>query len=297
MYPISQKISQKSPHFKIIERNNTSSCEILCIIPVSIVENYPILSYTAGVFVFKDKYILITGAAKRIGKGLALSLAKKGSNIILHYNKSEAESIETEKELKEYGIDVVRIQCDLSDPVRAEGLMDEIEKKIARTDVLINSASIFPGNTLMNTCLKDFDKNINLNSLSPFFISRAFYKKLEKQNKKGSIINILDARMGGYTPLHFPYQISKRILSDITRISALEFSPLVRVNAIAPGNIVPPKGKGSGYIKKAIEAAPLKKHGSIKDITEGVFFLLGAEFITGQTLYIDGGRHLCGSLF
>ena len=135
--------------------------------------------------------------------------------------------------------------------------------------------------------------NVNVNALAPFLLSRAF----AAQQREGCIINFLDTRIMDYDKTHVSYHLSKRMLFSITRMMALEFAPKVRVNAIAPGLILPPEGKDETYLQDLAPSNPLQTYGGPGDIVEAVLFLLRGRYITGQVVYVDGGRHMLGGVY
>ncbi len=155
-------------------------------------------------------------------------------------------------------------------------------------DLLINNASIFKKTDLLKTSPKLFDENFNLHVKAPFFLTQAFSKKC----KNGDVINLLDAKIIQNKTQYFAYLLSKKTLLHLTQMAALELSPRIRVNAIAPGLILPPRGQGDAYLKKLAQKIPLRKIGNLKEVTQATLFLLENDYITGQCLFLDGGFHL-----
>ena len=240
-----------------------------------------------------NKTVLITGAAKRIGKEIALAIAKKKYNIISHYNTSKKEANVLSKKLKKFGIQSWSIKADLSDIKQTKNLIADAKEIAGSIDIIINCASIFDFSNILNTGYYEILNNINVNALSPLIISREF----SKTSKNGSIINFLDTKITQYDNKHGSYHLSKLMLFNITRILALELAPGIKVNAIAPGLILPPAGKDTSYLENNKHNNPLNRFGTLSDITEAVLFLLNSEFITGQVLFIDGGEHMKGSVY
>jgi pteridine reductase len=134
---------------------------------------------------------------------------------------------------------------------------------------------------------------MRVNTFAPLVLGRAFIK----QKRVGAIVNFLDTRMTGYDRDHSAYQLSKLSLSSLTKMMALEFAPCVRVNAVAPGPILPPLGKDSAYMERLASTNPLHRIGNLGDVTGAVLFLLKSTYITGQVLYVDGGYHLKGQTY
>ena len=156
--------------------------------------------------------------------------------------------------------------------------------------MLINNASTFPSDTLDTLTPDTLARNAHLHAVAPLVLSR----RLAATGRPGAIVNLLDARVMDYDREHASYHLSKRMLLSLTRMMALEFAPRVRVNAVAPGLILPPAGETHDYLDRLAATNPLECHGAVEDVTEAVLFLLASPFVTGQVLFVDGGRHLRG---
>ncbi len=242
----------------------------------------------------KNKTALITGCAKRIGKAIALCLAKYGVNIIVHYNESEKEADELVRTLLERKIKAWKFKADLGKLQDNDNSITELCSKTGCIDFLINSASIYNKSKINKVKLNELYENIKINAFAPFILSRNF----ASQNiDSGIIINFLDTTVEYYDPDHIAYNISKKVFYDLTKISSIEFAPKIIVNAIAPGLILPPKGKDESYLLSLKKNNLLNSIGSIEDITNTVLFLLTNKFITGQIIYVDGGSHLRGMIY
>ena len=160
-------------------------------------------------------------------------------------------------------------------------------------DILVNSASIFAPSRVLEFTADELAADLQVNALSPLLLSRG----LAAQGRPGQIVNFLDARMVEYDEEHAAYHLSKRMLFSLTRMLALELAPQVRVNAVAPGLILPPPGQDESYLQALAHTNPLRRHGCAADIARAVVFLLHSDFITGQVIYVDGGRHMMGSTY
>jgi NAD(P)-dependent dehydrogenase (short-subunit alcohol dehydrogenase family) len=213
--------------------------------------------------------------------------------IIAHYTSSQAEADVLAGEVRQRGPEAWAIQADLARPEQVAGLVSRARDLAGGLDILINSASIFPADTLHNATLESIAVNQQVNALAPLVLSREF----AGLGTAGHIINMLDTRVFDHDPQHFAYHLSKRTLFSLTRIMAAEFAPKVQVNAIAPGLILPPEGKDESYLASLAHTNPLQRYGDPRDITEAVLFLLRSDFITGQVIYVDGGRHLKGAFY
>jgi NAD(P)-dependent dehydrogenase (short-subunit alcohol dehydrogenase family) len=238
------------------------------------------------------KTALVTGAARRIGKQIALSLAEEGMNIIVHFSTSLDEAEQTAAEIRGKAVKAWPVQADFADTAALSGFMERCAKAAGTVGVLVNSASIYPPGTLLCAGDGQFIENMKINALAPLQLCRLF----ARQCPEGSIINILDARMDDYDPKHVPYSLSKQAFKSLTKMLSLELAPEMRVNAVAPGLILPPVGGSDEYLEKHAHTNPLNRWGTARDIADAVIYLLKARFVTGQTIYVDGGRHIRGYL-
>jgi pteridine reductase len=237
----------------------------------------------------KGKVALITGAGKRIGRALAIALADEGVHIVAHDRKAmEAETAKVCDEVVECGARAWSVTADLERPEEYESLIARAMKAAGSLDILINNASIFLPNTVMDVGFGDMTRHLQVNAWAPFVLSRDFSRLVDR----GKIINLLDTRVTGYDRSHVAYVLSKRMLSDLTTMCALEFAPDFTVNAVAPGLILPPPGKDENFLAGLAKTVPLRKHGGPGDIVDAVLYLLKSDFVTGQIIYVDGGRHL-----
>ncbi len=237
----------------------------------------------------RGRVALITGASKRIGRALAITLAEEGVNIVAHDRRSlEAETAKVCGEVEDCGARSWKVIADLEKPEEYESLVARALQEAGSLDILINNASLFLPNTLIDVGWKDVTHHLHVNAWAPFVLSREF----SRLASRGKIINILDTKISGHDRAHVAYILSKHTLSILTKMCALEFAPGMTVNAVAPGLILPPAGKDEAYLDKLAQTVPLKRHGGPDDITGAVLYLLRSDFVTGQTIYVDGGRHL-----
>jgi len=229
----------------------------------------------------KGKVALVTGASKRIGRAIAIALAEEGVHIVAHDRK--AQETETRKvcdEVKDCGAKAWRVMADLEKPEEYESLIVQAQKAAGGLDILINNASIFLPSTVMDAGFHDVMRHMQVNAWAPFVLSRDF-ARLARGGK-----------ITGRDPAHMAYLLSKQMLASLTRLCALEFAPAFTVNGVAPGLILPPAGKDEAYLDRLAEKVPLKKHGGPQDISDAVLYLLKSDYVTGQIIYVDGGRHL-----
>ncbi len=234
------------------------------------------------------KTALVTGGAKRIGRAISLALASVGIDVVIHYRNSEKEAAETASQLRESGVNAWTVSADLNDTSAAKELVGESVRIAGKLDFLINNASIFPPSTPGSMSVKEIHEILDVNALSPFELIRAFASTVET----GAVVNILDSRIDRIDRKHAAYQLSKNTLRDLTELCAVEYAPGIRINAVAPGIILPPPGKDSSHLKKLSDQTLLGRHGTAEDIADAVLYLLGAEFVTGQIITVDGGENL-----
>jgi pteridine reductase len=233
----------------------------------------------------RNKTALITGAGRRLGKNTAIRLGAEGVQVVLHCNKSCQETEETAALIRKNGGRAKTIQADLAKERAVETLISRVVAAVGAVDILINNASIFQKNGLDTLGPKNLWQNININALAPFVLTRSF----AQQTKKGVVINMLDTGIVTYDQEHTAYLLSKQVLFSLTRMTALEYAPNIRVNAVAPGFMLPTEGEDHALYDQFAAANPLQRQGHPDDIADAILFLLQAEFITGQVLFVDGG--------
>lgn len=235
------------------------------------------------------KTLLITGAARRLGKSFAIGMAKKGANIIIHYSQSAAEALQTQQEVLEIGQKAWLLQADLNDPQQCETLMHRAFE-LATPDILVNSAAIFENQDFFTTTLEDWQRHLQINLTAPFLLSQQFAKRLPPENK-GRIINILDWRAFRPGKDHFAYTISKASLTALTKAIAVSAAPRIIANGLALGAILPPSD--GGISDDILKNVPSGRWAEESEVLEALLFLIsGPEYITGEILHVDGGRHL-----
>jgi NAD(P)-dependent dehydrogenase (short-subunit alcohol dehydrogenase family) len=230
---------------------------------------------------------LITGSSDRIGKAIALALADSGFNIALHYHSSDQKAIQTKNEILEKQVQCELFKADLSNRLETKELITSVFKKF-RITVLINNASLFIPDKLIDCNDALFDQLFQTNFKAPYLLIREFANIA----KKGIIINLLDTNIIRNKTAHFDYLLTKKFLHDLTGMAASELAPDIRVNGIAPGLILPPVDYDHTYLERLSKNIPLKKPGNVKNISDTVLFLINNDFITGQVIYVDGGENL-----
>ena len=235
----------------------------------------------------EGKTILITGAARRVGKILALACAHAGADIVIHHAHSDAEAEAVRNEIIGLGRQALVFKADLSDPSQAENLIPLVNKS-PPLHGLVNSAAIFGTLALENTSLEDWQNHLQINLTAPFLLSQAFARQASENAR---IVNILDWRALRPGPDHFPYTISKAALAALTKSLAVALAPKIIVNGLALGAILPPSdGKAKSDIIKSV---PAGRWAEQDEIERALMFLLTCPtYITGEIIHLDGGRHL-----
>lgn len=237
----------------------------------------------------EGKSALITGAARRIGRSLALALAEAGTDIAITWRESEREADETVKDLMALGVDAVAIRADVRSEPSIRAALDAALTRFGKLDLLINNAGRFETAEHSQITVEQWDAMFETNTRGPFLMAKAAYPHLKKA--RGRIINI--GSLGGMHPwsTHAHYCTSKAALHMLTQTLAKAFAPEISVNCVAPGMIV--NGEvGNGY-EHFLEKTPMKRNGTPQDVAAAVmFFATGPHFITGQILGVDGGLGL-----
>jgi pteridine reductase len=237
----------------------------------------------------QGRVALVTGAAKRLGRAVAVRLAEEGADVVIHHRSSGAEAASAVAEIEKLGGRAVGIAADLNGVAEIKRLFDETAKYFGRLDILVNSAANFLPASIVSTTEQVWDSSLDTNLKAPFFCAQAAAPLLRRTS--GTIINFAD--VGGILgwPGYISHSVSKAGIIMLTRVLAKELAPQVRVNAIAPGTITMP-GDPPEWEQDFIKRAPLKRSGTPADIADTVLFLARSEFITGQVLVVDGGRTL-----
>lgn len=233
---------------------------------------------------------LITGGARRIGRALALALAEQGWDLAIHYRTSSADAQKTVDDAQALGVSATMFEGDLGDPATIESLVDSAYASFPELRLLINNASLFPAGALADTTLEQWDRVMDVNLRAPFVLTQHFARAVES----GSVINLLDAAVNRGRTSFVAYSVSKAGLELLTRVAARELAPSIRVNAIAPGPVLPPPGKDEEHLKNVARRTPLGTPVATEDIVAAMRYLVETESVTGHVMYVDGGEHLVG---
>jgi NAD(P)-dependent dehydrogenase (short-subunit alcohol dehydrogenase family) len=237
----------------------------------------------------EGKTILVTGAARRIGKALSLGIAKAGGDLLLHYNKSPDKAIALRDEIQKMGRKAEIVQADFSDPSASISSLDQYFSS-GSIYGLINNASVFTDISWIDTSLSDWNQHFDINLTMPFLLCQSFGKSLPK-SRNGRIINMLDWRALRPGADHFPYTISKAGLAALTKSMAAALAPRITVNGIALGAILPPSDGAD--INDVLSELPIPRWADVSEVVDTLLFLLaGPGYITGEIIHLDGGKHI-----
>lgn len=242
------------------------------------------------------KTILITGAARRLGRLFALACGRAGADLILHHGHSPAEAEALRDEIASLGRRAWVLAADFSHPESASQLIERANE-LSPLYGLVNSASIFEPLSMHDTSLEAWNNHLNINLTAPFLLSQAFAKYIAQAavpggDVRGRIVNILDWRALRPGADHFPYTVTKSALAAMTKSLAIALAPNITVNGLALGAILPPADQPTPN-RKIIEPVPAKRWSEAGEAEDALLFLLsGPAYITGEILHVDGGRHL-----
>lgn len=238
----------------------------------------------------QDRVVLVTGGARRLGQAIAWTLATHHAHIVLSYRTSAQDALLTTKAIERYGVQTLAVRADLSRPADVRRLMDRIQRRFGRLDVLINSAANFIRTPFQTLSEDAWDQTLDTNLKGPFLCA-LYASRLMLEHGGGRIINLAD--WAGVRPYrdYLPYCVSKAGVIGLTKALAKELAPKIHVNAIAPGPVMPPQGMKPTVRARIAGRVPLKRWGRSQDIANAVLFLIeGTDFMTGSTIFVDGGQ-------
>ena len=235
--------------------------------------------------------VLVTGAAKRIGRAIAHGLAAAGWDVAIHFYRSSADAQSLQKEISALGRRAITLQADLAQSAEVEGLMQRCADQLGAPTCLVNNASVFSFDEIGSVSAADWDVMHATNLRAPILLARDFAKRLPA-GADGNIINLLDQKIANLNPDFFSYTISKVGLDAATHTMAMALAPRIRVNAVAPGLTLVSGDQTPDNFAQAHRMTPLGRAGRLDDIVAAVLFLLNTQSVTGQTIFIDGGQRL-----
>lgn len=237
------------------------------------------------------KVALVTGAGRRLGRALAQALADRGMTIAIHFNASAEGAEELQGKVNRAGGRAVCFSADLTDPLAARSLPQQVVERLGRLDVLVNSAAVMHRLPFEETTPEQWDAILNLNLRSLFFCAQGAAPALRAA--RGKIVNLADLAGLEPWPGFAAHSISKAGVVMLTRVLARSLAPDVTVNAIAPGAVLVPEEYSMEERDRLARSTPLRRLGNPSDVVAGLLYLLeGGDFVTGHTLVVDGGRLL-----
>ncbi len=246
---------------------------------------------------YKNKTILVTASAKRLGKFIATDLVKLGWQVAIHYNKSKKLAEETADYLIKIGGKVTTHQADLSCVSDIEKLINEIEEQNSIWTGIINNAGYFNYDNGINFKVEELQNHMSVNFIAPSLLTKALAKYTLKMSKdkiksQGFVINILDAKIFGLNPDYYTYTLSKQAMYGLTKMSALTYSSCIRVNGIAPGITLLAPGQDQEAFEKSHKKNLLKSSSTVEEILNAIQLIINSKSMTGHVTLLDGGAHL-----
>ncbi|MBC3875882.1 SDR family oxidoreductase [Undibacterium flavidum] len=237
---------------------------------------------------------LVTGAAKRIGRQIALALAQRGWDIVVHYGQSAKEAAQLVTEIEQSGRRAVAVQADLGDVAQVKKIVPQALAYFGRLDVVVNNASLFEADGIADFSQACLDRHMHANVMAPLMLAQDLYANLPEDAQAGMavVINILDQKLFNQNPDYLSYTLSKAALHTATTTLAQALAPKVRVVGIAPGLSLVSGDQSVGDFEVAHQMTPLGRSSTPQDIAEAVCYVASAKAITGTTLLVDGGQHL-----
>lgn len=239
---------------------------------------------------------LVTGSAHRVGKAIALELAARGVDILVHYNSADDSVVrDTVQDIKSLGADANAVQADISTQAGVSRLFEALIGHYGKLDILVNSASIFEKRTLLEVTLEEWQRTMDVNLTAPFLCTQAAVEIMRQNTPVGGvIINILDRGAEMPWPEYAHHGISKAALAMLTRTSAVALAPDIRVNAVLPGPVMKPENLTDEQWETTGKKTLLQRTGSGEDVARAVAYLVAEPYLTGVTIHVNGGRHLAG---
>ena len=235
--------------------------------------------------------VLITGAAVRIGRAIALDLGRHGWQVAVHYHRSAAAADDVAAEIARSGGVAVALAADLAAADETIDLLDRAAAAFGPVSCLINNAAIFERDTVETATAQSWDRHLAINLRAPFFLGQALARQLPP-GVAGNIINIIDQRVWNLSPTYTSYTVSKAGLWTLTRTLAMALAPRIRVNGVGPGPTLANRGQTAAQFAAEGRATPLGHGAELADICAAVRYLLSADAVTGQMIVVDGGQHL-----
>jgi pteridine reductase len=240
----------------------------------------------------RDRVALVTGAGRRIGRAIAIALADRGMHIAVHYNQSADGAEETRELITRAGGRAAVFHADLSLAPSAASLASAVSQQLGAIDALVNSAAVMERTPFGTVSAEEWDAIFAINLRAPFLLTQAAAPQLSRAIGGGAVVNIADLAAFETWPAYVPHSITKAGVVQMTRALARVMAPQVRVNAVAPGAVLLPDDWTADQGARLASTTPLRRLGTPDDVVHAVLYLLEADYVTGETLIVDGGRHV-----
>lgn len=244
----------------------------------------------------RGRVALVTGAGHRVGRAIALALGARGARVAVHYHRSEADALATVRAIAPPGgrgdPEARAIEADLAEPEAPARLVADVIAAFGTIDILVNSAAVMQRTPVGEVTPEIWDAMFAINLRAPFFCAQAAAAHMAVRPEGGVIVNIADLAAFESWPAYVPHGITKAGVVQMTRALARALAPRIRVNAVAPGAVLLPEGWSEESAQRLTETTPLGRLGSADDVAAAVLYLIGAEYVTGETILVDGGRHV-----
>jgi len=244
----------------------------------------------------RGKTALVTGAARRVGRAIALALADRGANVVVHYRSSAADARVLVAEIRRHGVEALAVRADQTKDGEVRTAVRRALRRFGRIEILINSAAIYERTPFDRLSARDWDRHLDTNLKGPFLFALEVGRAMKRQRVNGKIINFADwSALRPYAD-YLPYCVSKAGVICLTQALAKELAPRIQVNAIGPGPVLAPSDLSPRQKRQIIKSTVLKRWGTPQDVVHAVLYLLeGGDFVTGHTLIVDGGRLIRGT--
>lgn len=238
----------------------------------------------------KNKVALVTGGAHRVGKAITLMLAKAGANVVINYHTSAAQAEATAEEVRAVGAKPLIIQADIANYNQVEAMAGQVKIWFGGIDILINSADRWEKSPFPSEDIGPWERIVGTGVNGPYYVTNVF-APLMLERGGGAIVNIVDLSAWEAWPNFTAHAVAKSALAAMTRQFAIELGPTIRVNAVAPGPVLPPPDYSPAQIESVAARTLLNRWGSADDVAQAVKFLIEADYISGETIKVDGGEH------
>jgi NAD(P)-dependent dehydrogenase (short-subunit alcohol dehydrogenase family) len=237
------------------------------------------------------KTALITGAAKRVGRAIALELARAGYDIAIHFRESGGDAAALAREIEGLGRRTALVQADLEDEAAVEAMLPAAIAQLGSVTALVNNASLFVRDEVIDVTREGWNRQLAVNLRAPFVLMQQFARLLPS-DAHGAVVNMLDQRVWNFTPHFISYTVSKAGLWTLTQTMALALAPRIRVNGVGPGPILPNDNQSAEHFHTHWSSLPLQRKIDPDEVAQTVHFLIESPSLTGQMIAVDGGEHL-----